>query len=95
MCLKTLRNFLLKDWYQIGKLVSLLLRVKATGHKMGTTISGIIVVMFICLTAFCILTILALWVMLCKVDLSCATENSHQCVEEIEMIDMENGRNSS
>ena len=91
-----MRNFLLlNDWNQIRKWVSLLRRLTLTGQNMGTTISGIFVVMFICLTAFCILTILALWVMLCKVDLSCATENSHQCVEEIEMIDMENGRNSS
>ena len=91
-----MRNFLLlNDWLQIRKWVSLLRRLTPRGQNMGTTISGIFVVMFICLTAFCILTILALWVMLCKVDLSCATENSHQCVEEIEMIDMENGRNSS
>ena len=91
-----MRNFLLlNDWLQFRKWVSLLRLLTPTGQNMGTTISGIFVVMFICLTAFCILTILALWVMLCKVDLSCATENSHLCVEEIEMIDMENGRNSS
>ena len=91
-----MRNFLLlNDWNQIRKWVSLLRRLTLTGQNMGTTISGIFVVMFICLTAFCILTILALWVMLCKVDLSCATENALPCVEEIEMIDMENGRNSS
>ena len=91
-----MRNFLLlNDWLQIRKWVSLLRRLTPTGQNMGTTISGIFVVMFICLTAFCILTILALWVMLCRVDLSCTTENSHQCIEEIEMIDMENGRNSS
>ena len=62
---------------------------------MDTTISGTFVVMFICLTVFCILTILAVWVMLCSVDLSCEMENSQPHVEEIEMIDMENGRNSS
>ena len=62
---------------------------------MGTTISGMFVVMFICFTAFCMLAILALWVMLCNVDLSHITESSHQRVEEIEMIEIENGRNSS